>query len=275
MKFRLLGLVLILAGAIITTQTFAQEVKEKLVVPLSKPGQKGSLEVGLIKGSITVEGYNGKEVIVLATTKNNKNKCNNSEKSKNDGLKRINGSSFSLDIEEKNNHVEISSDHFNKKIDLEIMVPKNFSLNIGTVNNGHINISNVEGNHEVSNVNGSIKMVAISGSVVANTVNGKLEIQFDKVSPNTPMVFSNFNKNIDITLPPQTKATLKMDAKMGDILTDFDAEMVKSGPDVEKSNKSGVYKVSVSQTVTAKINGGGPEFKFKNFNGDIIIRKGK
>jgi DUF4097 and DUF4098 domain-containing protein YvlB len=60
-----------------------------------------------------------------------------------------------------------------------------FHLNLGTVNNGDIYVSNVSGNHEISNVNGDIEMHAISGSVVASTVNGKLVLEFDKVAPNT------------------------------------------------------------------------------------------
>jgi hypothetical protein len=47
------------------------------------------------------------------------------------GLKKISSNGFELDIEEKDNHVEISSDHFNKRIDLEIKVPTNFSLELG------------------------------------------------------------------------------------------------------------------------------------------------
>jgi len=261
-------------------QLAAQEYDEKLVVPLSKPGSKGSLEVGLVMGSIKVEGYNGKEVIVMAKTVKNEGrreerKGRNDERSDLTGLKKISSNAFELEIEEKDNHVDISSNHYNQKIDLEIKVPVNFSLELGTVNGGNIYVSNVNGNHEVSNVNGDIEMYAITGSVVASTVNGKIIIVFDQVEPNTPMAFANMNKQIDITLPATTKATLKMDSKMGEVYTDFDAEIVKTDPEVKKSTDEGVYKVSVSQVITAKLNGGGPEFNFKNFNGNIIVRKKK
>lgn len=280
--------ILILIGFAVSINMNAQDFEEKLVVPLSKPGEKGSLEVGLISGSIKVEGYNGKEVIVTARAIKKQDERvvrrkirvdvnNHDDEDKTDltGLKKISSNGFKLEIEEKNNHVDISTDQFNKKIDIEIKVPKNFSLELGTVNHGDIYVSNVEGSHEMSNVNGDIEMYAISGSVVASTVNGKIVVVFDKVSPNTPMAFAGMNDNIDLTLPPATKATLKMDSRMGEIYTDFDAELVKSGPEVKKSTNKGVYKVSVSQTVTAKLNGGGPEIKFKNFNGDIIVRKKK
>ena len=248
MKKGSLKYLLLVLGVLASIQLNAQDYEEKLVVPLSKPGQKGSLDVGLIMGSIKVEGYNGKEVIVIARAIERTDNIRHRDREKRrehfdehsedktdlTGLKKISSSGFELDIEEKNNRVEVSSDHFNKRIDLEIKVPTNFSLDLGTVNNGNIYVSNVEGNHEISNVNGSIEMYAISGSVVASTVNGKLVVQFDKVTPNTPMAFAGMNKVIDLTLPSTTKATLKMDTKMGEIYTDFDAEMVKTGPEVKK-----------------------------------------
>lgn len=279
MKINSLKYILLMVTLFAGLHLNAQDYEEKLVVPLSKPGSKGSLEVGLIMGSIKVEGYNGKEVIVMAKTVKNEErrerKGRNEERSDLTGLKKISSNAFELEIEEKDNHVDISSSHYNQKIDLEIKVPINFSLELGTVNNGNIYVSNVKGNHEISNVNGNIEMYAISGSVVASTVNGKIIVVFDEVEPNTPMAFANMNKQIDLTIPAATKATLKMDSKMGEVYTDFDAEIVKTDPEVKKSSDEGVYKVSVSQVVTAKINGGGPEFNFKNFNGDIIVRKKK
>ena len=54
---------LILSGMLI----FAQETnREELTIPLSKPGQPGKLECSLVNGSITVTGYSGNEVHVVA-----------------------------------------------------------------------------------------------------------------------------------------------------------------------------------------------------------------
>jgi hypothetical protein len=62
---------------------------------------------------------------------------------------------------------------------------------------------------------------------------------------------------------------------MGEIFTDFDVEMVKTDPEVKQSSETNTYKVAISKYITAKLNGGGPEFNFKNFNGNIIVRKKK
>jgi hypothetical protein len=277
MKFKNINLLVLGIFLSLVFNLQAQESKQDLVIPLSKPGSPGSLEVGLISGSISVEGYSGKEVIIKALyNDNDEDRYKKRNQNDNiDGLKKISMNSFNLDVEEKDNRVEVSSDNYNKTIDLDIKVPQNFSLDLGTINHGSIKVTGVKGDHEISNVNGDIEMFSISGSAVVSNVNGKIEITFSEVTPNKAMSFATLNKKIDVTFPANTKTTLKMDSKMGEIYTDFDVDLVKTEPEVKKSTGDNTYKLEISKYQTAKINGGGPEFNFKNFNGNIIIRKGK
>ncbi len=248
----------------------AQQTKtERLVVPISNPGKVGSLEVSLVKGSLNVTGYDGKEVIIEASVevKDRVSKVTSS------GLTRLGGSSFEVEAEEKNNKVEISTSSWKSAINLTIKVPRNFSLQIGTVNGGDITVSNIEGEINATNVNGSIEIKEVSGLVSASTINGSIFVNFDKVTPGSPMAFSNMNGKIELWMPANTKANLKMKNERGETLTDFEVEL-DDKPHVErKSESKGVYKVSVSEWIIGKINGGGPEYLFTNFNGDIIIKK--
>jgi hypothetical protein len=126
-------------------QDDAKEVKEQLVVALSSPNKPGSLEVGLVNGSIRVTGYNGKEVVIDASVRARKSRS--SEQTAPGGMRRLSaGTSLNLTAEEKNNRVEISTDSHSRSIDLAIKVPENFSLKISTVNNGNIVVENVAGN---------------------------------------------------------------------------------------------------------------------------------
>jgi len=280
MKIKSLKYILMSVLILTAFQLKAQNNTEQIVVPLSKPGSKGTLKVSLISGSITVNGHSGKEVIIntMVITEKNKNERDrdNDRKNKNmEGLKKLNSDAFSLDVEEKDNNVKISSHYSSRSINLEIKVPKNFSVNLRTVNDGDIAVTNVSGNHEVTNVNGDIRMTGVSGSAIAANINGEIKIVFDKVTPNTPMAFTTMNDDIDITFPADVNALLKMGSRMGEIYTDFDVELVKTKPEVNKSSESGIYSVKINQDLQAKLGKGGPEYKFKNFNGDIIIRKKK
>ncbi len=286
---------LIIIIAVLAGFSLKSQDTQRIVIPLSKPGEKGLIDAGLIKGSIIVSGYEGKEVIIDAKLggksihrykhvhknyqdrEKDREDCERDDEDSNDmhGLKKISPRSFEIEAEEKNNTVEVRSHSYAKKIDLHIKVPKNFSVKLSAVNDGEIIVDNVSGKHEVTNVNGNIKMKNISGSVIASNVNGVIVIKFDKITAGVPMAFTSMNGKIDLTVPSTTKANLKMKTQMGDIYTDFDLDITKSAPIVDKSSKSGTYRVKVDQYFTAKLNGGGPEFRFKNFNGDIIIRKKK
>lgn len=254
----------------------AQEVnKEEMTIPLSNPGQPGKLDCGLVNGSIIVTGYNGNEVLVIASQP--LQKVSIEEETSDDpslaGMKKITTSSFSISAEENENVVEIDSDSYKSTINLEIKVPLNFDLDIGTVNNGDIVVENVDGSLEVTNVNGHITLTGVSGSVVTNTVNGEVKVSMNRIDADTPMSFASFNGNVDVTLPSSVKATTKMKSTSGDIYTDFDVEFETVKSKVDESNEEGVYKVSIDEYVAAKLNGGGPEFGFQTFSGDIYLRK--
>ena len=245
-----------------------QEQVELFTVPLSEPGSKGKLELGQIKGSITVVGYDGNEIIVKATLEARKSRNTDAGK----GMKRIENSSLSISAEERNNVVQIINEQYNRKTDLEIKVPMNFDLRLSTVNKGDIIVDGVKGEMEISNVNGGITLKNIIGSASADTTNGDISVVFDDITANTSMAFSSFNGDIDITFPKSLKANVKMRSDTGEIFTDFDMAVDDKKMTVETSGNSNTRKISLEQWVKGKINGGGAEMLFKTWQGDIMIR---
>ena len=244
-------------------------------VPLSNPQSPGKLIVNQIAGSISVEAYDGKEVIVRATISDGDGHCSDCDDRRSDnrrGMKKISTSSLNIGAEENDNVVQIQNELWNKKTDLFIKVPKDFSLKLKTINDGDITVLGVKGEMEISNINGEITLEDVSGSVVANTTNGELKVSFNSISSDKDMAFSSFNGNVEITFPKSLKANVKAKSDMGDIYTDFDMTVSKNEPQVDKSSSSGKYKVKVEQWVRGTINGGGPEMLFKTFNGDIKIK---
>jgi DUF4097 and DUF4098 domain-containing protein YvlB len=90
------------------------------------------------------------------------------------------------------------------------------------------------------------------------------------------MAFSSLNGNIDVTFPADLKATVSMRTDNGEVYSDFDIQLQATNPQpaVEDGRgKGGKYVVRVEKTVKGTINGGGQEIQFKNFNGNIYIRK--
>ncbi|HVX48901.1 MAG TPA: DUF4097 family beta strand repeat-containing protein [Chitinophagaceae bacterium] len=265
--FSVLFCTILFTGKILAQQT--------ITVPLSDPGKSYRLDVGLLDGSIKITGYEGKDIIVDVQADSTRQK--KSDDGNNGGMRKINGgNSVDLSATEKDNTVSISSGFARKNVTVVIKVPQtNASFKINTVNNGNIYINNVNGTLEVTNVNGEIVCNNISGSVVANTVNGKVLVTFKSIDPKAAMAFSTLNGNVDVTLPADTKANMKLKSDRGEIYTDFDMAIDKSQPKTNVTNEGGYRHISIEDWVYGKVGGGGPEIMMKNMQGNIYVRKAK
>lgn len=262
----------VMAILFVTSVTWAQET---IKVPLTNPSKPGFLSMGIINGSITVKGYDGKEVVVTGTRQQDSNHYHyKGDKRSKKGLKRISNNSLEFSATEYDNTVRVKSP-VNITTDFEIQVPKNFSLKISTINNGDIYVENIRGVLDVSNKNGKVTLKNISGSVSADTLNDDLVVDFTKVAPES-MAFSNLNGDIDVTFPKNFKANIRIKSDRGEVYTDFDLkskpEKAKVGVRGKSDDGGNVYRVKVEKWITGTINGGGPEILFKNFHGDVIIR---
>jgi hypothetical protein len=272
MKTQLIRNLILSLGILVSTSTYAQESGE-LKIPLSNPGERGKLIVDMNSGSITVVGSSVNEVLVKYSVPEKKVKDKDKGGKNEDGLNRIGGSALDLEASEKNNVVEVESDSWNQRVDLEIQVPQNFDLHLKTYNNGDIVARSITGEVEADNYNGKITLENISGTAVADTYNGRILVTFDSVIPDTPMAFTNYNGNIDLTFPANYKASFKMKTKQGEIFEGFDMTIEESKPRTETQRESGEYKVKIDDWIRGSINGGGSEISMQTYNGDLYIRK--
>ena len=62
-------------------------------------------------------------------------------------------------------------------------------------------------------------------SLTDNQVMAQVNVNLDRVTPDKPKSFSTLNGDIDVTLPPDTKATVKMETQNGSIFSDFEIQM--------------------------------------------------
>jgi DUF4097 and DUF4098 domain-containing protein YvlB len=137
-------------------------------------------------------------------------------------------------------------------------------------------VSDVEGEFDINNVNGAVTLNHVSGSAVAHALNGRVQATFTRVDPQKSMAFSSLNGDIDVTFPPDVKANLSLRTDNGEIYSDFDIQLQATAPHQiveDDRGKGGKYRVRIDKTLHAALNGGGPEIQFKNFNGNIYIRK--
>jgi hypothetical protein len=263
---------------------------DKLTVQLSDPTRPATLRVGILNGSIVVQGGSGKDVVVETRVRKEKepgyvyeydesdDEDNKRRRSSKQGLRLIPNNTSGLTVEEEDNEVIVSTGWRAgaRTLELHIMVPTNCSMKLSTVNDGDIEVSDVTGDLEINNTNGSVTLNRINGSVVAHALNEPLRVTFLKVNPQKSMSFSSLNGDVDVTFPADLKATFNMKSEQGEIYSDFDLDIEKTTSRVEEKGKQkGRYKVSIERALKGKVNGGGQEILFKNYNGNIYIRKAK
>ena len=273
-----IAILFLCAGALL-----AQDGNEKATVPLKDPSRPARIEARLMSGGITVRGADVKEVLVEARSRGERGERERDRRSdradRSDGMKRLDlPGNAGLDVTEEDNVVTIKTSSMNRPADLVITVPRRSSLRLKCMNDGDIQVEHVDGEIDANNLNGRITLKNVSGSVVAHSLNGAVFATIDRIDSGKPMSFSTLNGDIDVTLPDNLKANVRMKADNGEIYSDFEVKLI-AGASVEGNNSGrqpdGSYHLRFDHALRGTINGGGPEFQFTSFNGQIYIRRKK
>jgi putative adhesin len=296
--FPLLTVSVLCAGAmgVARAQQNPQQNSQQVTVPLSDPSRPGTLSVNLLWGGITITGTNRKDVSIEARSSDEtrgrgrgrggliiegggirilRGRGGNDGDGDTTGLRRLTQPG-GFEVEEHNNEVSVASGARNRGSDFTIQVPTRTNLKLSALNDGPILVENVEGEIEVNNQNESITLTNVAGSVVANAHNGRVKVVMTRLTADKAMAFTSFNGNVDVTLPASAKANLKMRSDMGEIFTDFDVQLRPATSAAPQSGRrsDGGFRLDVNQSIQGAVNGGGPEFELRTFNGNIYLRKG-
>src|SRR5579864_3288261 len=120
--------VIILLIAACGLAAWAQDTPEHVTVPFSDPSRPKMVKMSLLNGSITVKGYNGKEVIVEARSRDGGESRRSREAPP--GMHRIYGGGAGLHVEESENTITIGSERINTNSDISVQVPFETSLKL-------------------------------------------------------------------------------------------------------------------------------------------------
>src|SRR5579864_4177352 len=221
-------IILIAAAALFTlAQPLCAQADNRVTVPLTDPSRPVTLRAHLVSGSITVKGADVKEVVVEAKARGGEESHSGGRA---EGMKRIPMTSTGLNIEAENNNVRVSTDSYQRTVDLTITVPVHTSVSLHTVNDGNILVTGVDGELDVNDVNGDVDLKNIGGSVVAHALNGHVVATFNRIDPQKPMAFSSLNGDIDVTFPVDLKANVSMRTDNGEVYSDFDVKVQPTAP---------------------------------------------
>jgi DUF4097 and DUF4098 domain-containing protein YvlB len=276
---KIIAILFVCAGALL-----AQDSPERATVPLRDPSRPVRVIAQLMTGSITLRGADIKNVLVEAHSRGDRGDSerhgrHSDRADRSDGMKRLDlPGNAGLDVTEEDNVVNIKTSSMNQPSDLVITVPRHSSLRLKCMNDGDIYVEGVEGEIDANNLNGKVTLKNVSGSVIAHSLNGAVVATLDRIDAGKPMSFSTMNGDIDVTLPGELKANVRMKTDNGEIYSDFEVKLT-GGPSVVGNESGrqpdGTFHLRFDHALRGTINGGGPEFQFQSFNGQIYIRRKK
>jgi DUF4097 and DUF4098 domain-containing protein YvlB len=244
----------------------------RLVVPARNSAKPRVVDAATSNGPITIKTYEGKDVIVESGSVRRRERERDQAPQ---GMRRIDLPSRGLEVEEQDNTIKVRDNSPGGGEGFTITVPVDTSLHLRT-DNGSILVDGVHGEVDVQAHNGGLRILNVSGSVSANTHNSGIIVSMDRVDPAKPSAFSTFNGSIDVALPADVKANLKLTTDNGSIFSEFDVNLSGSRAVSEPNNTGdGKYRIRFDRTVQAAINGGGADLTFRTANGSITIRKKK
>ena len=261
----------------------ADGTTQRVSVALSDPSRPGTIQMDIVMGSIQVRGGNRRDILIEARAGGGAGP--RARRRTNDepppvGLRRLtqNGG---FSVEEDRNTVSIDVGP-PRNIDFIIEVPMQTNVDLETVM-GSIVVDGVEGELELESVNGTVMLTNVGGSVVAHTVNGKLTATITRPAAQKAMAFTSMNGSVDVTLPATVKANLKLRSDQGDVYTDFDLQLRRGSaspnpnpnPDIDLRRNGRTRVIDVDNAIYGSVNGGGPDFEMRTFNGNVYVRKAK
>jgi len=257
---------LLLVLAFVATQVCAQVEPQIINIPLSKPGELVELDISILSARIEVIGEDREDAVFEVSVAEGARKIITPS-----GTQSLKAAAFSLEVEEKDNHISVDTDWRAKKVKLVARVPRQANLELSTVNEGEIIVNNITGKLVLENVNGPITASNISGSVIAEAVNEDISVSFDRLDAAEPMSFNSINGALKLGLPADAGVQLHIDSSEGEIYSDFEVTVKPTEPEVIREEGPGGVEVRVKSVIVADINGGGPVIKLKTLNGDIEI----
>lgn len=192
-------------------------------------GQGKKVQVVIQQASVIIQGIDGNEVSIEQTGENRKELPKEA-----DGLRLITGgvvdnTGVGASAEVEGNILKILIPKNRYTGILTIKVPKSLDISVIESQNWgeqKIIVSDIAGEIELKTNNSKAYLNDITGPLVAHTGHGKIFVTYSKLSQASPSSISASGA-IDITLPADSKANLKIRSYYGDLFTDWDIAATK------------------------------------------------
>ena len=266
----------------------AKEQVYERSISLSEPDKLADIEVMLMNGSISIEGYKGNSIEILARVKSLdkvsegderkrlKTKSNKTSQVKKDdprkGLTKVANTGMQLEIEKRGNSVSIGTMNRNQYVELTLKVPFKSDLELQLHRGGDINVNNVQGSLDIQNLRGGIKATGIIGPIVAESVRKDVVVVFKSFNAEKPSSLNAHGGNVDISIPKKSKVRIEIKSYQGEIYSGIDSKFESIDNVEEGDANSDRHSTIVGGAMAASLNGGTQKLMINTFKGDVFVR---
>jgi hypothetical protein len=276
------------------SQTYSDKITKELT--FENTGGSNTLLIAGINGSIVVEGYAGDKVMVEVTRTINAKTDARLETGKReltlgvmdradtlmiflDGIchsfgrqrNRKQTGTWGYNWDGCNQENDWRRDEgYDYTMDFRVKVPAQTNLILSTVNEGDIDVKQVSGVVIANNVNGSIRLKNLTSAAKAVTVNGDVDLDFEK-NPSQDCRFYTLNGDIHAWFRKGLAANMNFESYNGELYTNINNLSSLPTTVEKKPTRDGIrYQVRDNYF---KIGSGGALLDFETFNGDVILKE--
>lgn len=236
------------------------------------PKVKSKIEVVNLIGKIELKNAKGNALVIESD-------FNLEKPERADGLNLLGSSEdntqLGINVFEKDGVVTIAG--VTKKVQdytYTISVPEGMAINIDYHNpfaNDDIEIDSYNGSVELKALTASIKISNCTGPFTVNTISGDIEATFSKLNQEHPTSLASVSGLVDVTLPENTKANIKLKNITGDVYNNLN--LVNTAKNKENDRSNGLQSIGGTQKAEYTLNGGGQKLILNTISGNIYLRK--
>jgi len=174
-----------------------------------KIASEGSIKVVTVSGDVSVQGYDGSEVVVAGfRVGRNRDQV---EILDNSGTDRV-------DL-----GVHYLMGNGDASINFLVKVPRSVSYNFTDIRSvsGSVHLSDVTGHVSARSISGSVEIKNVTGIVSAESTSGDVDVVLKQVEGTGDMKFASISGNVAVKAPASLNAYVAMSTLSGTLTTDF------------------------------------------------------
>lgn len=158
------------------------------------------------------------------------------------------------------------------EVQFDVRVPPNSRVYVSTVNDGRLEVSDIQGQVSADNVNGPVAIHNARACESVESVNGDVSLSF-RTPPGADCQIETVNGDIRLQVPDGSGLDLAVDLGNGRMTSEFSLDPLAIPARVEHRETGGGHQYRIEQVAGVRLAGGGATFSVSSLNGDLRISK--